>query len=93
MRRGRSRRTRAGLDADAIAEHVKTTGGVAGVAGAQAVSLEVFFATQADVFIRAALENQVTEETARLLQVRLVAEGGQRPDDDRRRRGGRVTPM
>ncbi|MGD9689682.1 MAG: Glu/Leu/Phe/Val dehydrogenase [Phycisphaerales bacterium] len=71
--------TSAGLDADAIAEHVKTTGGVAGFMGAQAVSREVFFATQADVFIPAALENQVTEETARLLQVRLVAEGANGP--------------
>ncbi|MDX9912808.1 MAG: Glu/Leu/Phe/Val dehydrogenase [Phycisphaerales bacterium] len=71
--------TSAGLDADAIAEHVKTTGGVAGFAGAQAISREVFFAIQADVFIPAALENQVTEETARLLQVRLVAEGANGP--------------
>jgi glutamate dehydrogenase (NAD(P)+) len=71
--------TSAGLDADAIAEHVKTTGGVAGFAGAQAVSREAFFATQADVFIPAALENQVTDETARLLQVRLVAEGANGP--------------
>lgn len=71
--------TSAGLDADAVAEHVKTTGGVAGFAGAQAASREVFFATQADVFIPAALENQVTDETARLLQVRLVAEGANGP--------------
>lgn len=71
--------TSAGLDADAIAEHVKTTGGVAGFTGAQAVSREVFFATQADVFIPAALENQVTDETARMLQVRLVAEGANGP--------------
>lgn len=71
--------TSAGLDADALAEHVKTTGGVAGFPGAQAVSREVFFAIRADVFIPAALENQVTEETARLLQVRLVAEGANGP--------------
>ncbi len=71
--------TSAGLDADVLAEHVKKTGGVAGFAGAQATSREAFFATQADVFIPAALENQVTDETARLLQVRLVAEGANGP--------------
>ncbi|MBL8745752.1 MAG: Glu/Leu/Phe/Val dehydrogenase [Phycisphaerae bacterium] len=71
--------TSAGLDADVLAEHVKKTGGVAGFAGAEAISREAFFATQADVFVPAALENQVTGETARLLQVRLVAEGANGP--------------
>lgn len=71
--------TSAGLDADALAEHVKKTGGVAGFAGAQAISNDAFFGVQADVFIPAALENQVTGETARLLNVRLVAEGANGP--------------
>ncbi len=68
-----------GLDADALAEHVNKAGGVAGFPGAQAISKEAFFATEADVFIPAALENQVTFETARLLRVRLVAEGANGP--------------
>lgn len=71
--------TAEGLDADALAEHVKTTGGVAGFPGAQAISREAFFEVQADVFVPAALENQVTGETARLLKVRLVAEGANGP--------------
>lgn len=71
--------TAAGLDADALAEHVKKTGGVAGFPGAQAISKEAFFAVPADVFIPAALENQITEATARLLDVRLVAEGANGP--------------
>lgn len=71
--------TNAGVDADALAEHVKKTGGVAEFPGAQAVSRQVFFETPADVFIPAALENQVTAETARMLQVRLVAEGANGP--------------
>ncbi len=71
--------TAEGLDADALAEHVKTTGGVAGFPGAQAISREAFFEVPADVFIPAALENQVTGETARLLKVRLVAEGANGP--------------
>jgi glutamate dehydrogenase (NAD(P)+) len=43
--------TPAGLDADALAEHVKKTGGVAGFPGAEAVMLDAFFGVQADVFI------------------------------------------
>lgn len=71
--------TNRGLDADALAEYVKRTGGVAGFPGAQAIPKEAFFTTEADVFIPAALENQVTFETARLLGVRLVAEGANGP--------------
>ncbi|MBL8874159.1 MAG: Glu/Leu/Phe/Val dehydrogenase [Phycisphaerae bacterium] len=68
-----------GLDADALAAYVKKTGGVAGFPGAQEISKESFFGIQADVFIPAALENQVTEDTAQLLKVRLVAEGANGP--------------
>ncbi|MBP7550052.1 MAG: Glu/Leu/Phe/Val dehydrogenase, partial [Gemmatimonadaceae bacterium] len=71
--------TPAGLDADALAEHVKKTGGVAGFPGAEAVMLDAFFGVQADVFIPAALENQVTGQSARKLNVRLVAEGANGP--------------
>lgn len=89
--------TGAGLDADALAEHARKTGGVAGLAGAQAISKEAFFAVEADVFIPAALENQVTGETARLLRVRLVAEGANGPtttegDEVLRDRGIAVLP-
>lgn len=71
--------TTRGLDADALAEHVKQTGGVSGFPGAQAISAETFFSTEADVLIPAALENQVTLDTAQLLRVRLVAEGANGP--------------
>ncbi len=68
-----------GLDADALAEHVRETGGVRGFAGAETITNEEFFKTPADVFIPAAMENQITAETAPLLQVRLVAEGANGP--------------
>ncbi|MCC6951974.1 MAG: Glu/Leu/Phe/Val dehydrogenase [Phycisphaerales bacterium] len=71
--------TPAGLDADALAEHAKKTGGVAGFPAAQAITLDQFFGVQADVFIPAALENQVTGQSARKLNVRLVAEGANGP--------------
>lgn len=71
--------TAEGLDADVLAEHVKATGGVVWFPGARAVSLDEFFQVEADVFIPAALENQVTGSTARQLNVRLVAEGANGP--------------
>lgn len=89
--------TPAGLDADALAEHVKSTGGVAGFAGSKAISNDEFFSVEADVFIPAALENQITGRTARLLNVRLVAEGANGPtttegDTVMRERGIAVIP-
>ena len=72
-------RADAGIDADALADHVRRTGGVRGFPGAEAISHEEFFATPADVFIPAAMENSITAATAPLLQVRLVAEGANGP--------------
>lgn len=68
-----------GIDADALAEHVRRTGGVHGFASARAITHREFFVTDADVFIPAALEDQITGQTARLLNVRLVAEGANGP--------------
>ncbi|MFG0292141.1 MAG: Glu/Leu/Phe/Val dehydrogenase [Phycisphaerales bacterium JB050] len=72
-------RTPAGFDADALADYVKNNGGVAGFPGAEPISIEDFFGVRADVFIPAAMENQVTGATARTLNVRLVAEGANGP--------------
>lgn len=68
-----------GLDPDALAQHVRDTGGVRGFPGSHPISHEEFMSTPVDVFIPAAMENQVTGETARLLKVRLVAEGANGP--------------
>jgi glutamate dehydrogenase (NAD(P)+) len=68
-----------GLDPEALALHVRTNGGVAGFA--PTISHEAFLSTTADVFIPAALANQITAETAPLLDVRLVAEGANGPTD------------
>ena len=72
-------RSESGLDADALADHARRTGGIRGFPGAEAVSHTGFLSTAADVFIPAAMENQVTAETAALLNVRLVAEGANGP--------------
>jgi glutamate dehydrogenase (NAD(P)+) len=70
-----------GIDADVLMQHVRKTGGVRGFAGAQHVDHMSFMATKCDIFIPAALESQITESTAPLLNCRLVAEGANGPTD------------
>ncbi|HOU14624.1 MAG TPA: Glu/Leu/Phe/Val dehydrogenase [Anaerolineae bacterium] len=75
-----------GIDADALADYVRVHKGVAGYPAAAPVDHETFMHTAADFFIPAALENQITGETAPWLNVRLVIEGANGPtnvDGDR----------
>lgn len=68
-----------GIDADALAEHVESTKGVAGYEAAEACAPEEFWATKADVVIPAALEWQITSANVNLLDCRLVAEAANGP--------------
>jgi len=70
-----------GIDAENLAAHVLRTGGVAGFPGTKSGEHKQFLSTKADILIPAALENQITAETAPLLNVRLVAEGANGPTD------------
>jgi glutamate dehydrogenase (NAD(P)+) len=70
-----------GIDPDALTEYTLETGGIAGFEPADTVDHAAFMATEADIFIPAALENQITAATAPLLNVRLVAEGANGPTD------------
>jgi len=70
-----------GLDPDALTAYVKENRGVYGYAAASPVDHETFLSTGADIFVPAALENQITGTTASLLRVRLVAEGANGPTD------------
>jgi glutamate dehydrogenase (NAD(P)+) len=70
-----------GLDPDDLTAYVAEHGGVAGYPPSRAVDHETFMRTGADIFIPAALENQITAETAPLLNVKLVAEGANGPTD------------
>lgn len=70
-----------GIDPDALAAHVAAHRGVHGFPAATPIDRETFLRTKADIFVPAALENQITAETAPLLQVRLVAEGANGPTD------------
>lgn len=70
-----------GIDPDDLAKFVREKGGLARFPRAGAITHEQFIRTQADIFIPAALEHQITAETAPRLNVRLVAEGANGPTD------------
>jgi glutamate dehydrogenase (NAD(P)+) len=75
--------SRSGIDPEDLACHVTRNGGVAGYPHASAIDHLTFLSTEADIFVPAALENQINAETAPLLDVRLVAEGANGPLDAR----------
>ena len=86
-----------GIDPNELLQHVRETGGVEGFTSAVPVDHENFLSTPADIFIPAAMENQINAETACLLQVRLVAEGANGPtspegDEELIRRGIDIIP-
>lgn len=68
-----------GIDPDDLAGYVAKNGGVKGYSKAEAIDHKSFFKTGVDIFIPAALENQINAETAPLLDVKLVAEGANGP--------------
>lgn len=68
-----------GIDADELSDYVDKTGGVAGFEKAKAVDHETFMKTKADVFVPAALENQINEDNAGDINVKLIAEGANGP--------------
>jgi glutamate dehydrogenase (NAD(P)+) len=68
-----------GIDVQALAEHTHRHGQIAGFEGAERVTREEFFSVKADIFIPAALENQIGEAEGKLLNVRVVAEGANGP--------------
>jgi len=70
-----------GMDPDALTGYVKNKGGVKGFPGSQVIDHNALMATEADIFIPAALENQITATTAPALKVKLVAEGANGPTD------------
>lgn len=70
-----------GIDADDLSSYVKIHGGVSGYRNAESIDHETFLSTKADIFIPAALENQITRDTAPTLNVKLVAEGANGPTD------------
>jgi glutamate dehydrogenase (NAD(P)+) len=68
-----------GFNVHRLKQYVEQNGSIAGYANGQKISREEFFAVQADLFVPAALENQIGPLEAESLQVRLVAEGANGP--------------
>lgn len=72
-------RNRDGIDPDDLLKYAQVHGGVHKYSKGEFVDHIMFMRTEADVFIPAALGNQITGETAPWLKVRLVAEGANGP--------------
>jgi len=70
-----------GIHAKDLADYVKTHGGVKGYPKSKPIDHEPFMRTKADIFVPAAMESQITGETAHWLNVKLVAEGANGPTD------------
>jgi glutamate dehydrogenase (NAD(P)+) len=70
-----------GIDPDDLASYVEKYRGIVGYPNTTPLDHEAFLRTQADIFVPAALENQITAQTAPLLNVKLVAEGANGPTD------------
>ena len=71
-----------GIDAEELFRYAGKHGQtISGYPQAKATDHDTFLSTEADMFIPAALEEQINSETAPLLNVRVVAEGANGPTD------------
>jgi glutamate dehydrogenase (NAD(P)+) len=68
-----------GLDIPKLIDYVKTNKTVDGFPNADALPQEDIFGLDVDVFIPAALENQITMETAPNIKAKMVTEGANGP--------------
>ena len=68
-----------GMDAAALQEHVKSTGGVAGFAGTSVINNDDFWSVPCEIVIPAALESQITADNAHKIHAKLVIEGANGP--------------
>jgi glutamate dehydrogenase (NAD(P)+) len=68
-----------GLDVAAVDKHKAATGTVLGAAGTRKVSNEDLLATECDVLIPAALENQIRRDNAPAIRARILCEAANGP--------------
>ena len=69
-----------GLDVEAVAQHRREHGGVAGYPASQVLSnSREILEQECDIVMPAALEHQITEENAPRIQARIVLEGANGP--------------
>lgn len=70
-----------GIDPDDLTDYAQEHQGIIGYKGTKPIDHHAFLSTKADIFIPAALENQITAETAPLIKATLIAEGANGPTD------------
>jgi len=68
-----------GFNSHRLQQYVAKNGSIAGYANGTPITREQFFGSAADIFIPAALENQIGAGEAEALQVALIAEGANGP--------------
>ncbi len=69
-----------GLDIDALNAHIEKTGSVKGFSGGDEVTdRQQFWATDCDILIPAALEQQITAENAGSIRAKIILEGANGP--------------
>lgn len=68
-----------GLDIPAITRHMAKFKTLSNFPEADAITKEQFFATECDVLILAAMENQLTLDLAKTIKCRIIAEGANSP--------------
>lgn len=68
-----------GFNAHRLQAYVAENGSIAGYPNGDTITRDEFFAVKADIFVPAALENQVGPSEAEKLNVRLMAEGANGP--------------
>jgi len=68
-----------GFNAHKLQDYVRQHGSIEGYPRGDRISRTEFFETAADLFVPAALENQVGEKEATALKVRMIAEGANGP--------------
>ncbi|MBS3741421.1 MAG: Glu/Leu/Phe/Val dehydrogenase [Candidatus Cloacimonetes bacterium] len=69
-----------GIDPEDLYNYAqKNNGLIKGYPKAEEINKENFFGLKADIFVPSALENQITAETAPLLNVKVIAEGANGP--------------
>ncbi len=72
-----------GIDPEKLIAYIKNegNGGIMGYPESTPINHDTFLRTEVDIFIPAALENQITAKTAPILNVKMIAEGANGPTD------------
>ncbi len=68
-----------GIDVPKLFAYARAHGSIQGFDGADVITREEFFKTKADIFVPAALENQITAQEAQWLDVKMISEGANGP--------------